>query len=303
LRSGIRGQEILKRIELNTTDRHQGRLTEQSLQAGLQGLREEGIVCLRGAANVVDVLALNDKMQADLDVRAPTRTANAWNGLRPPPFDPFLFTSIVYNEFAIDLCRGLLGANATLTTYGANTSWPGQGEAQPVHRDVADGPITNKCPALVLNLPLTKFTIENGATLIYPRSHLSSVAQGAGSRKYTAEMLLAQQGSYPAEQTTDIEPGDIVVRDLRLWHGGMPNHSSERRIMLALVVIDPDYQAQDETGFKGFDAEQGSEAFWSHPRLRTSVMFVPPGDRSYYMHGHHSTPPTSLRLDWLERTQ
>jgi hypothetical protein len=90
----------------------------------------------------------------------------------------------------------------------------------------------------------------------------------------------------------------MVIRDLRLWHGGMPNHSSDRRIMLALVVIDPLYRQQDESGFKGFEAEQGTEAFWSHPRLQTSVHFVPADDRSYYLHSHHSTPPTKLRLDW-----
>ena len=71
--------------------------------------------------------------------------------------------------------------------------------------------------------------------------------------------------------------------------------------MLALVVIDPDYTEADETGFKGFEAEIGSEDFWQNPRLETSVHFVPAGDRSYYLHGHHSTPPTPLYLDWQSR--
>jgi len=30
------------------------------------------------------------------------------------------------------------------------------------------------------------------------------------------------------------EPGDIMLRDLRTWHAGMPNESEEYRIMLAL---------------------------------------------------------------------
>ena len=275
---------------------------EAHYAAALAALREDGIVCLTDVIDRAHIDALNDKMQADMEVRTPSRKANAWNGLRPPPFAPYLFNDIVYNEHAIEICRALLGPNATLTTYGANTSWPGQDSAQRVHRDVPDGP-TLACPAVVLNMPLTPFTLENGATMIYPGSHLEDVTHVAEPRVYPPEMLAARAAVRAPEQTAGIAPGDLVIRDLRLWHHGMPNTSDERRVMLALVVIDPDYREADESGFKGFEAEQGSEAFFSHPRLQTSVHFVPPGDRDYYMHGHHSTPPTPLQQDWDARTR
>ncbi len=276
-------------------------LSERQLATALSAMHEEGIVCLKGALAAETVTALNKKMQSDLDVRTPSRNFNAWNSLRPPPFHPHLYKDLVYNEAAIDICRGLLGPRATLTTYGANTSWPGHAQAQNVHRDVPDGPITDRCPAVVINYPLTDFTIENGATLIYPESHRACVVKAGASRQYSQAMLDQQALARSPEQTIGIGPGDLIVRDLRLWHGGMPNTSDERRIMLALVVIDPDYQQADETGFKGFEAEIGSEDFWHHPRLATSVHFVPAGDRSYYLHGHHSTPPTPLYLDWQSR--
>ena len=87
---------------------------------------------------------------------------------------------------------------------------------------------------------------------------------------------------------------------------------------------------------QGFEAEEGSEKFWYHPKLKTSVAFVPkaadylhgmptaplvnvvspdisPGhdlhdryaDRRllYFLHlpGHHSTPVTALRLEYERR--
>lgn len=277
------------------------RLSETQLSDALSAMREDGIVCVKGAVATDLIAVLNEKMQADLDNRTPSRKVNAWNSLRPPPFHPYLYEEIVYNEAATAICRGLLGARATLTTYGANTSWPGQSEPQNVHRDVPDGIITDGCPAVVLNYPLTEFTVENGATLIYPESHRTSVAEAGGTRKYSEAMLAKQARVRQPEQTVGIGPGDLIARDLRLWHGGMPNVSDERRIMLALVVIDPDYTDADETGFKGFEAEQGSDDFWRNPRLETSVEFVPAGDRSYYQHGHHSTPPTALYRDWQMR--
>lgn len=291
----------MRTVSLTTNERRIGRFSSNGLSGALDAMTSEGVVCLHNVVSRESVANLQQKMQADLDVRTPTRTGNAWNSLRPPPFAPYLFADVVYNEFAIDVCRSLLGEQATLTTYGANTSWPGQPTPQRVHRDVPDSPVRDACPAVVINIPLTEFTIENGATLIYPGSHLASVEAAGGTRQYSEQMLTGRALVHAPEQTTGIGPGDLVIRDLRLWHGGMPNVSSERRIMLALVVIDPTYREGDESGFKGFEAERGSESFWHHPRLRTSVSFVDAGDRSYYMHGHHSTPPTALQLDWDKR--
>lgn len=293
----------MRSVELTAADLELGRLAPEKLETGVRVMREDGILCLKNAVSLDSVDRLNRKMQSDLEARLPDRSSNAWNSLRPPPFAPYLFEDVVYNEFAIDVCTEVLGDRATLTTYGANMSWPGQATPQPIHRDVMDAPIGRSCPAVVINIPLADFTIANGATLIYPGSHTSSVADAGGSRQFTQAMLDAQAGRCPPEQTVDFWRGDLVIRDLRLWHGGMPNLSSVRRIMLALVVIDPDYRGGDESGFKGFEAELGTETFWRHPRLSTSVSFVPRGDRSYYLHSHHSTPPTALRLEWEKRTQ
>ncbi|MEE2784835.1 MAG: phytanoyl-CoA dioxygenase family protein [Pseudomonadota bacterium] len=271
------------------------------LTDAIHAMHEDGIVCLKNAVDPQHIENLHIKLLDDLSTVATDRTKNKWNSLRPPPFHPYLYTDIVYNTFAIEVLRGVLGPNATLTTYGANTSWLGEETSQQIHRDVPDGPIAQRCPAVVLNFPMSVFCLENGPTRIYPGSHLTSVAQANGTRRYTQAMLDEQAARRAPELTTDICPGDLVIRDLRLWHGGTPNRSSVLRTMLALVVIDPDYQQTDESGFKGFEAEESAKDFWYHERLRTSVYFVPMGDRAYYLHAHHSTPPTPLFLDWQAR--
>ena len=244
---------------------------------------------------------LNIKMQADLDAVETDRSRNPWDSLRPPPFDPYLYRQIVYNDVAADICIAWLGMEATLTTYAANTSWPDQSAKQNIHRDVPGAPIGPSSPGVVINIPLTTFTKENGATLVYPGSHDSSVEEAEDSQNIPIEMLEEQSKISPAIQTTNVVAGDLIIRDLRLWHGGMPNITRERRIMLALVVIDPAYHEEDESVFKGFEAEQGSEAFWEHPKLKTAVSFVPQGDRTYYLQGGHSAPLTPLRKDWIAR--
>lgn len=291
----------MQTIHITAQERDDQRLDRGHLAEALAAMSEDGIVCLQGAADPEHIARLHDKMQSDLDQTQTNRKINAWSSLRPPPFAPYLYPDIVYNEFAIDVCHGLLGPDATLTTYGANTSWPGEDDFQRIHRDVADGPVLDTVPAVVLNFPMIPFTAECGATLIYPGSHRASVDVARGTRDYGAQMLDARAEVRAPEQTIGIGPGDVVVRDLRLWHGGTPNQTPLRRIMLALVVIDPHYRGADESGFKGFEAHTSARSFFQHPRLRTSVHFVDPEADDFYLHSHHSKPPTALKLEWDER--
>ena len=273
------------------------RVSSHFRDSAILAMRTDGIVLLRSAVSLSSVYQLNTKMQADLDMwqleESKSRKDNPWASLRPPPFAPFLFRDIVFNTHAIDVCRELLGPDATLTTLGANTSWPGQTEPQPVHRDVPSGPI-DACPGIVINIPLVDFTVENGATMIYPGTHTIPV-EGRG----ITEEMIASQASRPPLQTTDMTRGDLVIRDLRLWHHGMPNlTASERRIMLAMVVINPHYRGADESGFKGFEAEEGTQEFFTHPDLSASVQFVSDVD---YWHGVHSLPKTDLFMEYRWR--
>ena len=179
-------------------------------------------------------------MGEDLQREGESGFANTFGSLRPPPVAPFLFKDVVYNELCIAVSCAYLGdeSEPTLTTYGANTSYPGSG-IQNMHRDAPGGEAEEweegagrgQCPGLVVNVPLQDFTATNGATRLVLASH-------------------EEGGTREDEEACSSQPtprrGDIVLRDLRLRHGGMPNATAATRTMLAMVHIAARYRGPDE---------------------------------------------------------
>lgn len=271
------------RIELTAEERKTGDLAPDKLAAAVAAMAEDGVVALGQAIDLAPVEALCDKMLADLAAyEAQYEIDNNFQGVRPPPFQPYLFSEIVFNEPAITVSRAILGPGATLTSYGANTAFVGSG-TQHVHADAVPpepGPY-GPCRLLVVNVPLVDMTEENGATIYWPGTHQDTRLH-SGNRFPTDEMITAWEAKRPAERVL-ANRGDLVLRDMRVWHGGMPNRTQTHRPMLALVH-------RNEKPEQGtFEAEAGSEAFWaSNPRLQSSPFFVPkPID---YLRQGHSRP-------------
>lgn len=134
----------------------------------------------------------------------------------------------------------------TANTALANTG----GMRQPAHKDCNfDHPLFPYM--FIANIPLCDFRVENGATEFWLGSHALTTSRD--QEKATEDDLkmypLARLGEpVPSiteaakEQRRKIRPpiqprccrGDIMIRDIRTWHAGMPNSSDEHRIMLAL---------------------------------------------------------------------
>jgi ectoine hydroxylase-related dioxygenase (phytanoyl-CoA dioxygenase family) len=111
-------------------------------------------------------------------------------------------------------------------------------QRQPVHSD-ADFKHPSHPFALVVNVPLITFTPENGSTEIWLGTHNNTNIQdqeGAhgerASGRIKQTLLDARRDISPPLQAI-IPKGSVVVRDLRLWHAGMPNYSQDIRVMLA----------------------------------------------------------------------
>jgi hypothetical protein len=270
-------------IEITPAERKTGDLPPDKVATALQAMAEDGVVALRQAIDVTAIDALCAKMLDDLAHYAELyEIDNNFQGVRPPPFQPFLFPEIIFNEPAITISRAILGPAATLTSYGANTAFTGS-QPQVVHADAVPpqpGPY-GPCTLLVVNVPLVDVTEENGATIYWPGTHHDTRLH-SGNRFPTEEMITEWEAKRPAERALT-HRGDLVLRDMRVWHGGMPNRTPTHRPMLALVHR----HTKPEQGT--FEAEAGSEAFWaSHPRLQTSPFFVPkPID---YLRQGHSRP-------------
>jgi hypothetical protein len=76
--------------------------------------------------------------------------------------------------------------------------------------------------------------------------------------------------------------GYLVLRDLRVWHGGMPNTTNIHRPMLAMV-----HHTRWWAG-GAVEFEVGTQEFLQHPQLKVEAVFVaPPID---YLFQRHSRP-------------
>ena len=203
--------EQLTTVAVSAAERAAG-LPPEKLAAALEALRADGIVCLGQAIDPRCIDRLREAMHADMraddqpEKVLSTMRPGSWGSLRPPPRRPHLFREIVYNEPGVAVSCEYLGDDSapTLTTYGANSSYPGAAEPQNTHRDCpADEPRGDACPGLVVNVPLQDFTIQNGATQVFLGSHLLPGPP-------------AQVAALGREARTIARQGDLLLRDLRL---------------------------------------------------------------------------------------
>jgi hypothetical protein len=80
----------------------------------------------------------------------------------------------------------------------------------------------------------------------------------------------------------------VLIRDIRLWHAGMPNRTGVPRPMIAMIHSCGWY-GSDELVFPC-----GTERFFEHPHLRTAARFVnPPIDylKRHQAHDLREDPP------------
>lgn len=109
-----------------------------------------------------------------------------------------------------------------------------------------------KCPFYVIaNIPLCPFNQTTGSTEFWLGSHQSTAGTdqvlatpdsklanaklrvGEPECNILSDVLEARRKIRPPIQPVCAK-GDIMLRDLRTWHAGMPNESDDYRIMLAL---------------------------------------------------------------------
>ncbi|KAI2472432.1 hypothetical protein F4781DRAFT_383587, partial [Annulohypoxylon bovei var. microspora] len=162
-------------------------------------------------------------------------------------FNPMIFT----NSIATQITTGVLGPRPKWTFCSANSAMPplpgGTPSRQPVHSD-ADFKHPDHPFALVVNVPLVAMTPENGSTEVWLGTHTGTSvdgqegAHGERASGRIQESLLASRSEVCPPSQPVVKKGSIVIRDLRLWHAGMPNLSSEVRVMLAMIHFAPWYR-------------------------------------------------------------
>ena len=166
----------------------------------------------------------------------------------PPPSPDLVFADVVINGAVNQVCRALYGAEADerplLTFYNGNTNCPGS-VVQHLHMDgrhyTEAGEAVAPTASVVVNIPPGPTRLGNGAIELWPGSHrihcVNDAGTGAGEAEGATIASLAterQRSMAPVRPETEV--GDVLIRDVRLWHRGVPNQSERPRHMIALIV-------------------------------------------------------------------
>ena len=211
----------------------------------------------------------------------------------PPPFAPYLFQDVLLNDLVIAVTRELLGDGLHNGFYSGNTAVAGSGQRQPVHADV--GQLWPHLPqahppfGLVVNVPVVDMSPENGSTEVWPGTHTdTTVYVQHGDIKLSPDVVEARRAVRPPLQPT-VRAGGVVLRDLRLWHAGMPNHTDTPRPMIAMIHWVSWWNSGDRLKFP-----RSEEAFFQHPVLKTDAEFTD-APIDYIAHGGaYDFQPTTM---------
>jgi ectoine hydroxylase-related dioxygenase (phytanoyl-CoA dioxygenase family) len=154
----------------------------------------------------------------------------------PPICSPFMDAVAIENPFVVQVAEAAIGPDFFCTFYNTNTQWPHSG-MQHIHRDfnhLFPGlPIALPIIQIIINIPLIDFTVANGATEVWPGTHLI-----VDELPKDEEALEERAKCLPSVRTT-VSAGSIILRDMRTWHRGMPNQTNEIRTMLAMIYDRP----------------------------------------------------------------
>ena len=168
----------------------------------------------------------------------------------PPVSKEYVFPVVAMNEHVNRVCNDLYNHRPRLTFYNGNTNCPGS-TTQRLHMDGRHATLPPEPVAptysVVVNIPVASMNKTNGAIQIWPGSHRIRPIEG-GPR--VPEALEAAR----AKVTPPIQPetcvGDVLIRDIRLWHRGVPNPSDRPRHMIALIVTDGRHPVRNQLEFE-----------------------------------------------------
>ncbi|RGP67425.1 putative tpr domain [Fusarium sporotrichioides] len=232
-------------------------LDSRNLEKAVRHMHRDGLVIVEDVVPHHDIDLLNKKMIEDAHVLQARGDKGPFNYNKgniqqdAPPVAEYFKSSIFTNPIATQITTAMMGPRPKWTFCSANSAMAtlpgGTPERQPVHSD-ADFAHPDHPFALVVNIPLVKTTPENGSTEIWLGTHnrfgLDAQEGAHGERasgRIREDFLRRREEVSPPIQPI-IKKGSIIVRDLRLWHAGMPNLTEQTRVMLAMIHFAPWYR-------------------------------------------------------------
>ncbi|KAI8959217.1 hypothetical protein F5Y11DRAFT_350732 [Daldinia sp. FL1419] len=247
-------RHIPKIVKASQLEAQKGLLEARNLEKAVGAMHRDGLVVVEDVISHDGLDHLNKKMIEDARVLQDRGEDGPFNyntgNLQQdaPPVAEYFNPTIFTNPIATQITTAVLGPRPKWTFCSANSAMPGGNPSrQPVHSD-ADFQHPDHPFALVVNIPLVTMTPENGSTEIWLGTHKAANAdgqEGAHGERASGRIrdtLLAERKEVCPPCQPVIQKGSIVIRDLRLWHAGMPNLARDVRVMLAMIHFAPWYR-------------------------------------------------------------
>ncbi|KAH8909339.1 hypothetical protein BR93DRAFT_924351 [Coniochaeta sp. PMI_546] len=271
---GINKTPTVVHVEVTPEELASGALSKPNIEKAVVALAEDGVVILDNACSPASLDFLNGPMVAEAKLLREasgtqfnygTKAQNILQHMNPRP--EYLLPDIHANPFAVAVCEAVMGPRPVLRYHKANTNFPGE-TRQPVHSDVHyEHP--RACFALAVNMVLIDCTPENGSTEVWPGTHLTTrFSDQNGMKGIFAHKLEERRAEAGGPVQPSVKKGGIIIRDMRLWHAGMPNRTADQvRVMLNLIYFANWYRSpmkikfprSAEARIRQLEAESGIE--------------------------------------------
>jgi ectoine hydroxylase-related dioxygenase (phytanoyl-CoA dioxygenase family) len=223
-------------ITPTASERKEARLLPVHLDAAVRALRDDGFVVIENAVDTAHIDAVYAAMVEDINsVRRQKGEFPGFSNVPARRTPDLLFKDILMNPIAEQIMTALMGGRIQCGMYSSNVTMPGTGD-QKLHVDMAplkEGDnLDYPCNCVVMNVPLVEFTLENGATEIWPGTH--KIPRDIGEFWLSQHLQNCRRPVRPPERAT-IKKGSFLIRDIRLWHRGTPNQTDIIRPMIAMI--------------------------------------------------------------------
>ena len=229
--AGRRHERQLNREERQKAPLQEGNGISEHARRSRWRRSGDGYVVIENAVPHEPLDILREKMDQDSRVLIDRELWGGAGGLKghlqqgPPPFAPFVFREIVANPFVIQVNTALLGEGIFNSFYNGNTNCPGSG-TQPLHRD---GP--HLWPG---HEPAHPTACQYLSARCDGRERGSSCP---GTQHTFPETVINKETEEAQRKVSPpvsgcAKKGSVLIRDVRLWHRGVPNRSDH---MIALV--------------------------------------------------------------------
>lgn len=218
-----------------------GKLTAQTLALVVRQMRDLGFVILEQVIKPSTVnrvyeffLQLFHAHVEKPEVRAGIEAGNKYVRLPLPLAPPCNDETICANPIAVQVMEEMMDEITCNFFYSLTTL---QGTVpQSTHIDMMrylfpGFPVALPPWSLNVNIPMIDFSEENGSTEVWPGTHLQPLDDSLGQRcKAMASVRL------------NARVGDLILRDPRVWHRGMPNQTPAIRSLIQLIYCRPWYR-------------------------------------------------------------